>query len=131
MLPINLPYHGRNFSLQILILLHILPTRNSNLDENDFVFQLLVLVQKRVVRLEFKRQALDIIKPINPNDNLLILVDLLQLLNPTDNFGLLQSILEFLRINPNDKTVRYDPTTLPADFIGGFDGGLSAQIVSN
>ena len=55
MLAVNLPGQCTQLRLQLLILLDILPTRHGHLDQNHFIAELGVVVEKRIEALQLLR----------------------------------------------------------------------------
>jgi hypothetical protein len=53
-----------------LILLHILPTRNSNLDQDYLSHPFWVITKEDLESVQFLRHTLDIIQPVNTHHKL-------------------------------------------------------------
>lgn len=118
MLPINLPSHRTQFRLQRLILLDVLPTRNSNLDQHHFIIQLGMIIQKHVERFQLMRQTFDIVQPVNAQYHFDPTVLLLQLGNSRLHFRFAQRIVEFQRIDSDDEFVCADESVLVLNLPG-------------
>lgn len=104
-------------SAQVLILLDILTTGDGNLNKNDLANPLGMLSQEHLEGVQFLRDALDVVKTIDTDNQLHALELALQHSNTVLDFGLLQTLLEFFRINADWKRADGDDLALELDAV--------------
>lgn len=108
MLPINLPSNRTKLRLQILILLDILTTRNSHLNQQNLLLHMRVHLQEPVESFQFLRQPLYIIQAVNSEDYSYAFIPLFQLFGAFLDFGFCERVVEFLGVDSDDEGACFD-----------------------
>lgn len=105
---INLANSTADLRFQLLVLLDILSTRHSNLDENHLSNPIRIVAEKLLESVELLDKALDVIEPVNAEDDLDVLISLPQFVYPRLDFWLAECFVELLWIDSNHESVSLD-----------------------
>lgn len=108
MLPINLPSNRTKLRLQILILLDILTTRNSHLNQQHLFLHMRIHLQEPVESFQFLRQPFDIVQAIDAENHINAFIPLFQLFGAFLDFGFCERVVEFLGVDSDDEGACFD-----------------------
>ena len=97
---------------QILVLLHILAARHSDLHKHHLANPFRMVTEKHLQRVQFLGHTLDVVEPVDTDHQLHALELLFQHGNPFLHLLLFQALLELLRINANREGAAGDDLAL-------------------
>lgn len=129
MFPVDLPGQSAQLRFELLIFLYIFAAWNGNLDEDDFVLQLWVIIEKGVETLEFLGEAFDVIQPIHANNYFNAFVTFFEVPNAVLDLRLFQCIGELLGVNTDNKFVNTNETISILDLVGNLGACLTRWVL--
>lgn len=128
MFAVDLSSHRAEIALEILVLLDILTAGYCYLDENNFILQLRVVVEKSVKAAELLCQTFDVVQPIDAYNHLDALITFFQSSDAILDLRQLQSVGELLRVNANNELVRADEAVLILDLVWNLGTCITAVV---
>lgn len=128
MFAVDFSSHRAEITLEILVLLDILTAGYCYLDENNFILQLGVVVEKCVKTAELLCQTFDVVQPIDAYNNLDALITFFQSSDAILDLRQLQSVGELLRVNANNELVRANEAVLILDLVWNFGTCITAVV---
>jgi hypothetical protein len=103
---------------EVLVLFDVLSRRNSDLDEDDLANPFGVLREEDFEGVQLLRNALDVVKTVNTDNELDALELLLKRSYPLLYLGLLETLVELLRVDTDGESADSNDLALEFDAVG-------------